>query len=536
MDYIFVAIILLSKMKYYITHIIIYGACILAARADGSHANGSWGAQTYALGPEVQFSFEKLSEVAQKRAQQPYIRWDVQSVRGVLDALNYDEWGRIRFRADKAIKLAGKDSYPITLFHLGRFFQSPVAVHVVRNGVSMEILYQREYFDIPVGSPAEGLPGGLGFAGFRLQESCGSETWEANDWLAYLGASYFRAIGDSAQYGISARGIVVDSGEPWAEEFPGFTDFYVEQATSGCVTVYALLDGPSVSAAFKFENFRNDGVVQNVEARFFFRRKIRKLGLAALTSMYWFSGGDKSKYCDWRPEVHDSDGLLVCLKSGGAIWRPLLNPARAMTSVITPEPVSGFGLLQRNRDQRSYLDGVNYERRPSLWVEPRGEWSSGNIELIELPTDDEVHDNIVAYFRPKAAIDPGTALELRYTLYWRAKPPISSESANCIATRIGRAGEAGQVRPQGGAKFVIEYDGEVLSRIGSSERWAPHVAASSGRVVKPYLERVPSSTNWRLVFDFFPENESMADLSAGITLDGRFLSERWIYRWPADHR
>ena len=124
------------------------------------------------------------------------------------------------------------------------------------------------------------------------------------DWLAFQGASYFRSSGELEQYGLSARGIAIDTALPSPEEFPRFTEFFVER-DGPAVNVYALLDGPSVTGAYRI-HCRKDGIVTTeVEARLFARSDIKRLGIAPLTSMFWYSELNRAGAPDWRPEVHD---------------------------------------------------------------------------------------------------------------------------------------------------------------------------------------------------------------------------------------
>jgi glucan biosynthesis protein len=303
--------------------------------------------------------------------------------------------------------------------------------------------------------------------------------------VAFLGGSYFRAIGELFQYGLSARGLAVDTAvHGKIEEFPDFTHVYFEtpQAGSDTVVVCALLDGASVSGAFRFTMRRAKAVIIDVEKALYLREDIDRLGIAPLTSMYWYSEKAKPSAIDWRPEIHDSDGLALWTGTGERIWRPLNNPPRTITSAFSDENPKGFGLLQRDRAFDHYLDGVYYDRRPSLWVEPQGSWGKGSVQLVEIPTDDEIHDNIVAMWVPAEAARAGQSMELRYRTTWSAEEPFPTPLARVLATRLGNGGQAGTQRPKGVRKFMVEFKGEPLTRLAKGEipkpvLWAP--AASS---------------------------------------------------------
>src|ERR1700761_1884 len=381
------------------------------------------------LGRRVQpFSFENLANEMQQRATTPYVR-DQSLSQGVLDRIGYDEHGKIKFSPAHALFLDGPGQYPVTFFALGKYFRAPVHMFVLstagEGASASEILYDPAYFSIPAKSPALELPKGAGFAGFRLQESrlgnVRNLDWHSNDWAAFLGASYFRGIGELGQYGLSARGIAVDVSTPGQpEEFPDFTRFYFEPPADGAnqMVVYAALDGPSLTGAYRFVLRRDKGVVMEVEAPGFPPRGGAQPGMAPMSSMFWFSETSKPTAIDWRPEVHDSDGLALWTGAGEYIWRPLNNPDAPRASTFDDKTPRGFGLLQRDRIFDHYLDGVRYDKRPSLWVEPLGDWGEGEVQLIELPTEDEVHDNIVAMWVPRQAMKAGTSLTLKYRLHW----------------------------------------------------------------------------------------------------------------------
>jgi periplasmic glucans biosynthesis protein len=319
------------------------------------------------LGTENSFSFDALAEQARLSASKPYVA-PRSPPHDILEQIDYQAHGQIKFDTSRALFADGPGPFPVTFFLLGKYFQVPVRMHVVSgeadNQVEREIGYDLSYFDMPADSPARGLPKDSGFAGFRLQESrLGDQSkldWRKNDWTAFLGASYFRAIGELYQYGLSARGIAVDVGlldRP--EEFPSFTHFYFEtpKGDSGTVVLYALLDGPSIAGAYRFVITRHRGVVMEIEKALFLRSDIARMGIAPMTSMYWFSETRKPEAVDWRPEIHDSDGLALWTGLGERIWRPLNNSQRIIDSSFRDVSPRGFGFLQRDRNFDHYQDG-----------------------------------------------------------------------------------------------------------------------------------------------------------------------------------
>lgn len=460
----------------------------------------------------------------------------------ILDQIDYDQHGKIKFNTDHALFKNGPGAFPITFFHLGKYFRIPVRMHVVdaQSKQSREIIYKDTDFDMPADSPAHQLQQGSGFAGFRFQESRLSnqsqKPWQTNDWVAFLGASYFRAIGDMYQYGLSARGIAINVADPnGPEEFPDFTQFYfvTPKNNTDPVVVYALLEGPSITGAYKFTMQRKNNVIIDVETSLFLRKDVARLGIAPATSMYWFSETVKATAIDWRPEVHDSDGLAMWTGSGEHIWRPLVNPPRTSASAFVDNNPKGFGLCQRDHQFDHYLDGVMYNRRPTLWVEPKQGWQEGSVQLIEIPTNDEIHDNIVAMWVPKSPAKAGNSYQLKYRLYWQKDEPFPSSLARCVATRLGNGGVPGQPRPQNVRKFVVEFIGKPLESLPFGIKPEAVLTTSRGEFSYVFTEPVPDNVpgHWRAQFDLTVDGDDPVDIRLYLKNGQDTLSETWLYQY-----
>lgn len=495
------------------------------------------------LGAPAPFTFRGLVDHAEQLAKGPYQPPPSPS-KDILERIDYDAHGKLKYKTDYALFAEGPGRFPVTFFHLGRYFQVPVHMHLVeREGsaqVAREIEYDESYFEMPADSPARELPKGSGFAGFRFQESRkgdqSEKPWQKNDWVAFLGATYFRAIGELYQYGISARAIAINVAEPARpEEFPVFTDFYIETPSADApVIVYGLLQGPSIAGAVRFAMERDHAVEMEITETLFLREDVARLGIAPTTSMYWFS--EKSKGLtvpDWRPEVHDSDGLALWTGKGEWIWRPLNNPPHTSVSAFADDSPRGFGLSQRDRNFDHYLDGVRYERRPSLWVEPLGSWGRGNVQLVEIPTDDEIHDNIVAMWVPEQPARAGSRYDLSYRLHWRADEPFPSPLARVVATRIGRGGEPGKARPQNVHKFVVEMLGGPLAKLAPGQLPEAVLWSSRGDFSHVFTEAVPDDVpgHWRVQFDITAEGTDPVELRLYLRRGKQALSETWLYQW-----
>ena len=491
------------------------------------------------MGETQAFSFDDLVRQAEAIAKAPYAA-PPPLPQDILNAIDYAAHGQIKFKADDALFADGPGQFPVTFFHLGRYFQNPVRMHVVAGQTSREIEYDPSYFTMPEDSPARKLPQNSGFAGFRYQESrLGDQAklnWKQNDWVAFLGACYFRAIGDMYQYGLSARGIAIDVAAPGkAEEFPSFTNFYfaTPENDSDTVLLYALLEGPSLAGAYKFAMTRNKAVIMDVEQALFLRKDVERFGIAPATSMYWYSETRKPEGIDWRPEIHDSDGLSMWTGSGERIWRPLNNPREITASAFSDTNPRGFGLLQRDHNFDHYLDGVRYDLRPSLWVEPLEEWGAGSVQLVEIPTDDEIHDNIVAMWVPAEPVKAGAQFRLKYKLYWQADEPFPTELARCVATRLGNGGQPGTARPDGVRKFMVEFSGGPLKDLPFGVLPEPVLWASRGTFSYVFTEAVPNGEagHWRAQFDLAASGSEPVEMRLYLKVGDRVMSETWLYQY-----
>ncbi|MYZ48335.1 glucan biosynthesis protein [Propylenella binzhouense] len=500
--------------------------------AVGRHDPAAASFSDLALGDPEPFSFETLKERAATLAREPWK--DARSpFTATLEAIDYTAFNKIKYRADKAL-WAGEEPRPaVQLFHLGKYFQEPCSIHVVVDGQAREILYRQNLFDIPVGSPARNLPNDVGFSGFRLMNA-----GQVGDWMAFLGASYFRASGELNQYGLSARGIAINTAMPFPEEFPRFSAFWLQMPAERVpeVTVFALLDGPSISGAYRMVCRHEGPVVNDIDCVLYPRRAIERLGVAPLTSMFWYSESRRRQAVDWRPEIHDSDGLAIWTGTGERIWRPLNNPRQVMTNSFVDVSPKGFGLLQRDRDFRNYQDdAVFYEKRPSLWVEPLGSWGPGEVQLVEIPTEDEIHDNIVAYWVPRDPVVPERPLEFKYRLHWVAHAPLPRDLARAAELFLGVGGTPGQERPAGVTKFVIDFVGGRLAELGPNDGVAPVVTTSRGKVVDSGCYPVQGERGrFRAFFDLAATGVEPIDLRLHLRKGDDALTETWLFQFFPD--
>lgn len=484
------------------------------------------------VGQPQAFDYAWLKGKARAAAEQPY-QEQTHTIPPEVERLDWDQYQAIRFRADHAIWARERTRFQIRFFHLGLFFKKPVQMHDVANGIAQEIAYDPGMFNYgKSGLDGKRLPGDQGFAGFQVFH----QNDLTRDIAAFLGASYFRAVGVEMQYGQSARGLAVDCGLGRPEEFPVFTDFWFERPArnSDKLTVYALMDSPSITGAYRFIIQPAATLLIDVDAALYPRKSIERLGIAPLTSMFQYGDNDRRVADDWRPEIHDSDGLSVCTGGGEWIWRPLTNPADLRFNAYVDDNPRGFGLLQRDRNFEHYQDdGAFYDRRPSVWVEPRGNWGKGSVQLVELPTQDETADNMVAFWNPEEKPRPGQELLYAYRLHWGSRMPFGSPLARVVATRTGIGGIIGQKRSYFSRRFVVDFSGGSLAMLGKDTIVEPVITASAGEVEITSARPLASVRGIRATFDLKPPEWGSEPINLRLFLraNGRPLSETWLYQW-----
>ena len=486
-----------------------------------------------AAAPSQPFSFATVQRLAQARAAQPY-RNRSPSLPQNLSKLSYDQYRDIHFRRPSALWY-DRALFEVQFFHRGFNFDRRVNVNEVTAEGVHPIAYNPAMFEFghlvpPVGQ----LPADLGFAGFRIHYPLNTPGFK-DEVMVFLGASYFRMLGRNQVYGLSARGLAVNTATVGGEEFPYFTDFWLVKpdAKQRTLTIYALLDSPSITGAYHFELRPGTTTQVEVTGELYPRRSIEKLGIAPLTSMYLYGeNATTARHSDdLRPEVHDSDGLMMQTGGGEWLWRPLLNPKALRVNRFMDQHPHGFSLSQRDRDFEHYQDTESrFELRPSYWVEPLGDWGKGGVELVEIPTDEEIHDNIVAYWVPDAPVQPHKPISFSYLLSAFSRSTSWPPGGRAIATRFGGDGPAGaQANAQGSRAVAVDFGGGDLDVLSASQPVQATVSATNGQVESVTVERLPEPGVWRASIRVKPAGDKPVELRCYLTLYGEALTETWTY-------
>ena len=475
--------------------------------------------------PGLAFDEETVPRLARALAAKAYQRPD-ETLTPSLKRLGYDQYRSLRYAPERALWRDG-GAFQAQFFHRGFLFKQRVEMHEVRDGRAQRLVYQPDMFtfgDAPAPTESD-----LGFAGLRLHAQLNRDDY-FDEVAAFLGASYFRAVASGQAYGLSARGLALNTSAPDGEEFPMFRAFWLQRPARGVVEVivHALLDSPSVAGAFRFAIRPGAETVMEVRSRLYLRVALTRVGIAPLTSMFEFGANDRVGVDDYRPAVHDSDGLALLNGRDEQVWRPLHNPAQVQESAFQDEGPRGFGLMQRKRGFHQFADSeANYERRPSAWVEPLGDWGKGAVHLVEIPTANEYHDNIVAFWRPAQPLQPGREHRFDYRLHWSEPHTWKPQLATVENTLIGAS-------EQGGRRLIIlDLAGGVWQGLDPATTLQADVGANAGSLHNVVAHRVEATGGWRIGFELDPQGAQAVELHARLLRDGAPASETWLYRWTA---
>jgi periplasmic glucans biosynthesis protein len=478
-----------------------------------------------ATGGGQKFRAETVRNLAEALSRAPFKR-PQHDLPAVLKKLTYDQYRDVRYRPEQAIWRGDDLGYELQLFSLGFLYDVPVDVTLVENGKARPLKATPELFNFGplVGDvPADA---DLAFSGFRIHSPVNSDTY-LDEYAVFQGASYFRLVARGQIYGLSARGLAVNTARPEGEEFPFFRAFWIEKPKVGdpSIVVHALLDSKSVTGAYRFTIASGDTAVMDVKATLYPRRHLDHVGIAPLTSMFLFGSAQHRLSQDFRPSVHDSEGLAIYNGAGENLWRPLTNPKTLQVSSFVDNGPKGFGLAQRDRSFANYEDlEAHYEQRPTAWIEPKGNWGKGFVELVEIPTQEEIHDNIVAYWKPLGGVPAGKPYELSYRITWGIKVgPPARPIAQVLKTRVGAGPHKDSYR------IIVDFSGDGLDTTAGSVR--PNLSASDAKTSNLTIQPHPETKGVRVSFQLHPGDKKLSELRLSLSQENRTASEVWLFRW-----
>lgn len=472
--------------------------------------------------PTYRFDRKWLKNKAKELASQDYKLQRIPED-NPLSKMSYDEYKKIQFERGATIWSREDRNFRLTPLHPGFLFKTPVKLNLVVGGVSRRILYTTDIFNYNDELQDIKKSEAKGYSGFSVTHPINTpKKWD--EFMVFQGGTYFRAVGESNWYGLSARGLAINTAKPSGEEFPEFTEFWIERPSkkNKYLIVHALMQSPSATGAFTFTASPGKNTEIKVESVIFPRKDIPSFGVAPLTSMFLFNPINTTRFDDFRPAVHDSDGLFMIKDNGEKLWRPLANPRRLEVSVFEDEAIKGFGLMQRSRKFTNFEDiEAHYQKRPSAWVTPISDWGKGHVELIEIPTNAEIHDNIVAFWQPKEPLKAGEERSFSYKVSWGNSVPAELHDGRIVATASGRALGSNTVRD-----FVIDYEGKSIPA-----DMIINASSSTGKIVGTISKVIPENGHLRVVVKFEAGEEDVSELRVSLTNKDKQWGETWLYRW-----
>ena len=474
--------------------------------------------------------YTSLQGLVARLAKQPY-KPAAKPLAPFFDQLKYDGHRQIRFKENAAHYGELGNSFRVEFFHPGWTAKKTVGMFDLADGASTPIKYDSKLFDWGQLKVPENTQYPDGFAGFRVlaPDSFLNRRFE---YLVFMGASYFRAVTTELGYGLSARGLSINTigGEP--EEFPDFTHFWFQKPQPGerFFKCLALLDGPSVVGAYSFESMPGKTTEMFIKGTVFLRKPVKSLGISPFSSMFWFGENSSPKPYDFRPEVHDSDGLQIELGDGTHLWRPLDNtPGQLRLSLFQADKIKGFGLSERDREFKNFEDlEAVYHRRPAVWVEPIIGFDKGNVTLVEIPTGEETWDNIVAFYQPTEMPTAEKPLDFSYRLQWLdQKEP--GKFAKTLATRRG------YVMDSKDQLYVVDFTkGEIQG--DKPADWVPDtlvkITSGDAKILDQRAMKNPETGGWRAFFKLnIPDKTNLIEMTCELKDKDKVISERWMYQW-----
>lgn len=476
-----------------------------------------------ALGDGQAFDHTKLVDVARVLARRPYTA-ATSDLPEPLKALNYEQYVAIKAQPQALIWGGEGRGFVVEPLHRGFVFTNPVSLFAVEDGVVRRIGYDRSQFEFGRVNP-QSFPPDLDFSGFRLFSTSGQG--QAFEFALVQGASFFRAMGRGQNYGVVSRTLTLRPAETRGEEFPSFRAFWFERPSPGsnALVAHGLLDSESVVGAVRMTFRPGEVTIVDVEMTLVPRVTLEHVGFAGMTGTFLHGPIDRRGVDDARAAVYEATGLQILNGSGELLWRPLQNPETLQISAFLDTNPQGFGLLQRERSFESFQDDdQRWERRPSLWIEPVGDWGPGAVQLIEIPSDSEVNDNILAYWRPKNPIAANTEASIAYREFWCWSPPGRPALASVSSTRVGRGTNNRRRR------FLVDFSGESLFRIPAGDIKAS-LSATPGQILGLKLWSYPDRKAMRVSFDLDPGSDNSSEMRLVLEAGGKPISETWLYRW-----
>ncbi len=474
------------------------------------------------------FDPASVVEMARQLAAKPY-RAPTAELPEPFANLSYEQYAGIKHRPERAIWAVAETGFALEPLHRGNVFSTPMQINLVSDGHSRRVPYDPARYDLgKLTPPAEARE--IGFSGVRIMQAVGNGKFR--ELGIFQGASVFRSLTSGQTPGVMARGLAIKTADPKGEEFPLFRALWIERPTIATRTlvIHAVLDSDSVAGAYRFTIRPGDATIIDIECTLFPRVALDHVGLGAMQAAYLYGPMDRRRGDDIRPGIYEATGLQMLNGKDEWLWRPISNREALQISAFVDDNPKGFGFLQRDRHfDRFQDDEQHWETKPSLWVEPLGDWGPGYVTLVEIPADSQVNQNMIAYWRPKAALAAGSEVNFAFRQFWCWSPP---ERPPLAMTRLSRSGRV-QNAPANARRrrFLVEFGGENLKNATLLNELTVSLSASPGAAgnVRRYTDAEKGT--FRVSFDIDAGGESQSELRLSLEAQGKPVSETWLYRW-----
>ncbi|MCW2284963.1 glucans biosynthesis protein [Rhodoblastus acidophilus] len=499
------------------------GAAVSLLGAGSALAEGSPPDAKTAIQP---FSSTLVLDTARGLAAKPFSAPDA-DLPGPLSGLSYEAYVAIHAKPEGMIWANDPGGFVLEPLHRGFVFTTPMQINLVEDGLSRRLSYDAGQF-VFGGVNMSAPPTNLDFSGFRAFHR--GDDGALSEIAIFQGASFFRSLAPGQNFGVTARGLSLRAGDPRGEEFPFFRAIWIEKPTraGNVLVVHALLDSESVTGAYRFTLHPGDATIIDTECTLFPRVDIDNVGLATMSATSLFTPLERRGADDVRGAAAEVTGLQMATGAGEWVFRPVSNRSKLQISEFVDQNPKGFGFLQRMRSFNAFNDDVqHWERRPSLWIEPIGDWGPGSVELLEIPSDAEPAQNIIAFWRVKKGLAKGQSAEFAYRQFWCWSPPISPPNATVIGSRGGRGGAPKQRR------FQVDFEADFLGDPAKAAEIKANLTANPGKISWVRLFPAPEQKRLRVLFDLDPNGETACELRLTLEAQGAPVSETWLYRWTS---
>jgi glucans biosynthesis protein len=483
-----------------------------------------------ALGAPVSFAPGTVIEQARALAKKPFVPMAA-SLPDPFKTLSSDQYNSIRTLP--AGRIWGNEQVGVAIepLHRGFLFTNPVEINLVAQGVSQRLVYDVKFFDFSSISLPPKLPD-IGYSGFRVlvaQNPSDANDARFTEVASFQGANFFRALTQGQVPGLVSRALAVRLADPKGEDVPIFRTMWIEKPSlvANALIVHAVIDSETVTGAFRFTIRPGEATIIDTEATLFARASVDNFGLGTMSATHLLGFMDHRKFDDFRPNVSEVCGLQIYTGAGEWVWRPVTNRDNLQISTFVDDKPRGFGLLIRDRSFEDYDDeDQHWEKRPSLWIEPLGEWGQGGVQLIEIPSESEANDNILCFWRPKQPLAAGSETSFAYRQFWCWDPPERPSLARAMTSRSGRG--AGKRR-----RFFVDFEGEIFAKAETAGELKANVTAAGGKIAFVRIFPSDDKKSLKVFFELDPGNDLSSELRLVLEAQGKPVSETWLYRWAS---